>query len=373
MHMKVKCCAILVGAVMTLDASGIEPSALDDILQTAMVDMSLPGVRAAVHYPDGSLVTAALGYADIENERPMDDNIGMPGGSTGKSFFAALTMLLVEDGTLSLDDPVSKWLGDFEWFHQLPNADTMQVRHLLAHTSGLQDYPNTFGYNTTMFWRALTKGSAYFTQEELIGYVTGRSARYAPGDGYLYSSDAGYLVLGRLIEAATGRDIYDLLEERILSPLALTDIKPARNAVIEGVAAGYSRGARNLKADGRMKMDPRSEWTGGGLITTPTMLSRFFASLANGSVVTPESFKKMLTEGFRGPESHLWRYGLGVFVFDGGESFGHEGMWPGYRSIVVHFFETGITIAVQTNRDGPVSLWKIVNEIAAESGQAQED
>ena len=370
--MKAKCCAILVGALMIFDAHGIDQSVLDDILQTTMNDMSLPGVRAAVRYPDGSLVTAALGYADVENERPMDDNIVMPGGSTGKSFFAALTMLLVEEGTLSLDDPASNWLGELKWFQRLPNADTMQVRHLLAHTSGVADYPNTFGYNTIMFWRALTKGSAYFTQEELIGYVTGKSVRYAPGDGYLYS-DAGYLVLGQLIEAATGRDIYDLLEERILKPHTLTDIEPVRNAVIEGVAAGYSRGARNLKADGRMKMDPRSEWTGGGLVTTPTMLSLFFAALVNGSVLTPKSFETMLTEGFRGPESHLWRYGLGVFVFDGGESFGHEGMWPGYRSIVVHFFETGTTIAVQTNRDGPVSLWKIVNEIAAKSSQAPED
>lgn len=362
--MQTKYCAIVLGSLLTCDAIAMEQTVLIDILEAASTEMSLPGARAAIRYPDGSIVTATVGFADVENERRLDDTIGMPGGSTGKSFFAALTMLLVEDGVLALDDPASRWLGEFEWFRRLPNADTMQVRHLLAHTSGIADYPGTIGYNVTMFWRALTKGSAHFTPDELIGYVEGKSAPYAPGEGYQYS-DAGYLVLGRLIETATGRNIYDLLEERILEPNQLTDIEPARTAVIEGVAAGYSRGARNLKNDGRMKMDPRSEWTGGGLVTTPTMLVQFFARLAEGDVVQPKTFETMLAEGHRGPESHLWRYGLGVFVYDGGESFGHEGMWPGYRSIVVHFFETGTTVAVQTNRDGPVSMWKIVNTIMA--------
>ncbi|MEM7365000.1 MAG: serine hydrolase domain-containing protein [Pseudomonadota bacterium] len=366
--MNIRCCAMVVGTLMTGDAIAIKQDELLHILETAKTEMSLPGVRAAVLTRDGSLSTAAIGYADVEQERPLDDTLGMPGGSTGKSFFATLTLLLVEDGTLSLNDPVSKWLGHLEWYQQLPNADTMEIHHLLSHTSGIPDYPRTLGYNAAMVWRALAKGSAYFTPEELIGYVTGKSSAHAPGEGYLYS-DAGYLVLGRLIEAATGRDIYDLLEERILNPHALTDINPARTAIINGVAAGYSRGARNLKKDGRMKMDPRSEWTGGGLVTTPTMLVQFFAALQDGTVLKPETFQTMLAEGHRGPEAHLWRYGLGVFVFDGGESFGHEGMWPGYRSIVVHFFTSGTTIAVQTNRDGPVSLWKIVNDIAAQTDQ----
>ena len=73
--------------------------------------MLLPGVRAAVRFPDGRIVRAAAGLADIKKGIPVDNEVGMPGGSTGKPFVATLAMLLVEDGILSLDDPAKKWLG----------------------------------------------------------------------------------------------------------------------------------------------------------------------------------------------------------------------------------------------------------------------
>ncbi len=113
-----------------------------------------------------------------------------------------------------------------------------------------------------------------------------------------------------------------------------------------------------------MKFDPSSEWAGGGLVTTPTMLVRFYAALAEGRVLQPESFRQMLEGGWRDPgaTSH---YNLGVFADVGRNAFGHGGMWPGYRTNVTHFLDRGITVAVQTNTDQSIDTEYLMDRIAA--------
>jgi D-alanyl-D-alanine carboxypeptidase len=343
---------------------GIDHAALTALLEDARAEMKMPGLRAAVRFPDGRVVRAAVGLGDVEANVPLDDTIGMPGGSTGKTFVAALTMLLVEDGTLSLDDPASKWLGDTTWFNRLPNAEEIRVRHLLSHSAGIGDYPGTIRFNLAMVGRVLRQGSARFEPEELIGYALDKRPKFAVGEGYSYT-DVGYLVLGRVIEAASGRSYYDLLNERILGPQRLDQIRPADKSILTDITPGYQGGARNLKKDGRMKLDPSSEWTGGGLTTNPTMLVQFYGALAEGRIVKPESLDQMLRAGWRNPKGHSFHYGFGLFVSEAGGSFGHGGTWSGYRTHVGHDVQTGTSIAVQTNRSGNVDLLSLVRRIAA--------
>ena len=250
----------------------------------------------------------------------------MPGGSTGKTFAAVVTMLLVEDGVLSLDDPASKWLDGERWFRRLPNDDEILVRHLLSHSSGLGDYPYTMRYRMGSVVRAIRHGGIRFTPEELIGMID-RKSLYPVGRGYAYT-DAGYLVLGRLIEAATGRTYYDLVRERILEPQGLDQIGLQDRSVLANITPGYMMGARNLRKNGTMKIDPSSEWTGGGLTTNPTMLVEFYGALTEGRIVKPESLALMLESGWRNPAEPDWHYGFGLFVYDDGETFGHGGLWP---------------------------------------------
>jgi D-alanyl-D-alanine carboxypeptidase len=345
-------------------AFAIDQAELSALLEEARSQMKMPGLRAAVRLKDGRIIRSAVGLSDVEAKIPLNDTIGMPGGSTGKSFVAALTMLLVEDGTLSLDDPASKWLAETPWFNDLPNADEIQIRHLLSHSAGITDYIDTVRFHMSMVGRVLRNGSAYYKPEELIGFVLNRKPLFPAGQGYHYT-DAGYLVLGRLIEAATGQSYYDLLVERILKPQQLDQVHPAELSVLPGISPGYIGGGRNLKKDGRMKFDPRSEWTGGGLTTNPTMLVQFYSSLAEGRIVKQESFAQMLEGGWQDPEKTAFHYGYGLFVYGDGKSFAHGGLWPGYRTRVTHYLATGTTIAVQTNRDGKLDLEGLVTRIAS--------
>lgn len=348
-----------------------DEQALGALLERTRTEMEAPGLRAAVRFPDGRLVRAAVGLGDVENKIVLDDTIGMPGGSTGKTFVAALTLLLVEDGTLSLDDRASKWLGNTRWYRKLPNADSICVRHLLSHSAGISDYPGSMRWWLSMIWRTIRSGSAYFEPEELIGYALGGRAAFPVGAGYRYT-DVGYLVLGRLIEAASKRTYYDLLQERVLDPLGLEHVRPAVLSALPGITPGYTGGARNLKKDGRMKFDPRSEWTGGGLVTTPTMLVEFYAALAEGRLLRRDTFAQMLDAGWRDPDHPDWHYGFGVFVGGHGRSIGHDGLWPGYRTAVRHDLRTGITVSVQTNRDGRMDLRGLARRIADRAASESE-
>ena len=361
-------CTLLCGVL----AAGSEARTLDEqrlaaLLEETRAQMKMPGLRAAVRLPDGRIVAAVTGLADKEAGIPLDNDTAMPGGSTGKTFVAALTMLLIEDGILSLDDPASKWLGDRSWYPRLPNPADIRVRHLLSHSAGISDYPGTFRYNLHSVWRAVRRGGIRFTPEELIGFAAGKKPLYAPGEGYRYT-DVGYLVLGRLIESATGRTYYDLLTERILEPHGFEDIVLQDRSVLS-VTPGYTMGARNLRDDGTMKIDPSSEWTGGGLALTPTHLVRFHAALAAGEIVSPESVTQMLQGGWHNPATPGEHYGYGLFVHGNGTSWSHGGLWPGYRTHVTHHTETGTTIAVQTNRDGRIDMSAVVTRIAAALGE----
>lgn len=359
----IKCLLISILAWGT-NTFAIDKTELTALLDSARTQMKMPGLRAAVQLADGRMVRAAVGFADVEANIPLTDTIGMPGGSTGKTFVAALTMLLVENGTLSLDDPASKWLSDTTWYKDLPNADEIRVRHLLSHSAGIKDYLDSVRFHLSMVRRVIRDGSARYEPEELIGFVLNRKPLFPAGEGFHYT-DAGYLVLGLLIEAASGRNYYDLLEEHILIPQHLDQVFPATQSILPNIATGYMGGGRNLKKDGRMKFDPSSEWTGGGLTTNPTMLVQFYSALARGHVVKPESLAHMVNDGWHNPKTPGYHYGFGLFVYDDGKSYGHGGLWPGYRTHVTHYVDTGTTVAIQTNRDGNLDMKALVNRIAA--------
>lgn len=346
---------LLAAVLLTSGAAhAIDEAALGALLQTERHESNMPGLRAAVHFSDGKVVQAAVGFANPNTGKPLDNTIGMPGGSTGKTFVAALTVRLANSGVLKLDDPVEKWLGHHDWYKELPNANTMTIAHLLSHSSGLRDYPATFGFQRKLAWRVLRHGSGVFTPEELIGLVADKKPLFPAGQGYRYT-DAGYLVLGRAIESAAGKSYYELLQEHILTPLALNEIRPQTDSIMADTAWSAS-----LQKNGTTKLDPRSEWTGGGLITNPTMLARFLAAMVKER---PDELHQMIKGGWQDPEEPDWHYGYGLFVRNDGSAFGHGGLWPGYRTRFTHFAQSGLTIAVQTNRDGRVDLRSLIAKI----------
>jgi len=158
----------------------------------------LPGITVAIASPDG-VISIAAGRADREHDRAMSPETTMLAASIGKTFVAATVLQLCDEGRLDLDDPISKWLERWDWFADLPNADTIRVRHLLQHTSGLPDHVHMDAFAQLGLNRAAELGP-----EGMVALVLGTEPRFPAGAGWSYT-DTGYLLLGLIIEAETGR------------------------------------------------------------------------------------------------------------------------------------------------------------------------
>lgn len=105
-----------------------------------------PGATAAYILPDGTVEVFSVGLADVELDIPMMPESGMLAASIGTTFVGATVLALVQEGVLSLDDPISKWLNDRSWFSRLPNHATITLRQLLNHTSGIANHVDEEGF-----------------------------------------------------------------------------------------------------------------------------------------------------------------------------------------------------------------------------------
>src|SRR6185295_15545840 len=134
-----------------------------------------PGVTVGIAMPDGRVLTAAAGWADRTRQIPLKPSDRMPAGSVGKTFVAAAILQAVDAGSLSLDEPIARWLGAEPWFARVPNAPHLTLRLLLSHRSGLPE-----PYENGAFFRAIkTDVDKQWQPHELIAFVLGSKPRSA--------------------------------------------------------------------------------------------------------------------------------------------------------------------------------------------------
>jgi len=326
---------------------------VQQVVDSIQAGAGFPGVTVGVAFRDGSSLGVAAGWADTTRRERMTPDHLLLQGSVGKTYVSAVALQLVSEGRLSLDAPVASYLGGLPWYGRLPNAQGMTVRMLMNHTSGLQRYEFS-----DAFTRDLTaQPQRVWRPEELLAYLDGAAAPFAPGAGWDYS-DTNYIVLGIIIERLTGHRYYDEARRRLLEPLGLASTTPSDRAVIPGLAQGYA-GPGNpfggadamLDAQGRMSINPQFEWTGGGMASTSRDLARWAHALYGGRVLRPEVMREMLA-GVPAPLGPAGTtYGLGVIVRPTalGTSYGHSGFFPGYVAEVMYFPDRGLAVAVQVN------------------------
>jgi len=313
--------ALVVGAVVAFAQQAAPAQGLAATLQTSLdewrASAGAPGASLGVVLKDGQVFGLASGLADRATNRALTPDDLLMTGSTGKTFFAAVALQLIEAGTLDLGAPVSKYLGTKPWFSRLPNANDISVRMLMTHTSGLVRYEMNPKFTADL--RA--NPDKAWTPEEEIAYLLDAPPPFAAGQGWDYS-DTNYIVLGMIMEGLTGTKPYDEVQRRFLEPLQLSRVAPTTSRRVPGLAPGYA-GPRDplglpdeVMTNGVFVINPQFEWTGGGEST----------------------------------------YGLGVIVrptTPAGPAWGHSGFFPGYQTELVYFPDSGVTVAVQINSSAP--------------------
>ena len=285
------------------------------------------------------LYEAAFGEADRNHHVPNDLDTKFNLGSMNKMFTAVAIGQLAEQGKLSFDDPISKYL-DESW---LPKemADKVLVKHLLTHSSGLGSY-----FNQTYF------KSSRLNFRELADYkplLAGEKLAFEPGTQAAYSN-TGFLLLGPIIEKASGENYFDYVRRHICEPagMAGTDCY-ALDEVVENLAIGYFREGGTWKNNTFLHV-LRGGPAGGGYSTVRD-LHRFAQALREGKLLGTE-MREVLWTAKPQLSSPEYGYGFGVQERGGERVVGHSGGFPGINSDLLIYTDSGYTIAVMSNRSG---------------------
>lgn len=247
-------------------------------------------------------------------------------GSVTKTFTAALVLQLVTEDKVDLDAPVERYLPDL-----LP-SNTITVRHLLQHRSGLPEFA---GEPTADEWVAANDNRT-LTPARAVAIALNKPTQFGPGSAFRYT-DTNYIVLGMLVEAVTGRGYADELRARILEPLELDDtyLPPPGERDIRGEhMTGYAELPGGITDVSRI--EPSIPWSAGALVSTGKDLNTFWRALLSGRIVPATELTEMTTPQPGTTEAEGLGYGLGVASTKlpcGVTYVGHSGGIYGYYTL----------------------------------------
>ena len=304
-----------------------------------MVSATGPGAVVLIALGDRVVFRAARGQANIELGVALIPGDEFRIASLTKMFTAALVLKLADAGDLALDDALDKYLADF------PHADKIKIRELLAHTSGISD--------------VIADPQPGFSRRDvdtatLIAQIRKRPLDFAPGTRWSYSN-AGYILLGAVIERVTGQHWYEAVEKQLLEPLQLTHTRyGAATELIHRRAAGYSVDKQTHAVVNAAYISASIPAAAGGLVSDADDLFRWMRALARGRVVGAKTFAQMTVPSPRLPGDHeSYSYGMGMYLWRvrGERMVGHTGQIDGFASALAYLPQSDVTIVVLANSD----------------------
>ncbi|HRQ21814.1 MAG TPA: serine hydrolase domain-containing protein [Anaerolineales bacterium] len=331
---------------------------LQEVLDTYSAKRNA-GMQATVIFPDGTLWHASSGFASRGKECPVSFNHHFGIGSVTKLYTAALVMRQVETGRFSLDDSISNWFD-------LPYAEHVTVRMALNHTSGILDYTG----DPAFLLRYVGLPEKSWRPDELLEVIRHKSLQIPPGSWHDYSN-SNYLLLGIILEQASGKSYTSLLRE-MMDELGLRDTFYLEYPDDILIANAYDQdllhvGMPNLTG---LRLSLHSgAYSAGGIVSTSSDTARFTRALFTGKIVSDESLAEMLTfvhaPDVDAPERI--GYGLGVrqFIITNEEFTGHTGAIPGYSGVTAFGVDNGITITILSNLSVIEQEWLLTEILEA--------
>ncbi len=311
---------------------------VDSVAQAVLKSTGVPSASVAVVMHGRLAYAQAYGAAKLDPSVPATPQMRYAIGSISKQFTAAAILLLQEQGKLSLDDPVSKFLPD------LTRADEVTIREVLSHTSGYQDFwPQD--YVPPMMLKAIDPDS-------ILTLWARKPLDFDPGTRWQYSN-TNYVIAGRIVQKASGMPFFEFIRQNILGPVGLGSAVDFDAGKLGGPGepTGYMRYGL-----GPLRPAPQegSGWmyAAGELAMTPSDLARWDISLIDESLLRPESYRDLETE-VRLKNGAGTGYGLGVSVGMQGGHFvvSHSGEVSGFTAYNLVFPEDSAAVVVLTNQD----------------------
>ena len=260
-----------------LHAHGLNQQQLDSlagVLQHAVDQQAIAGCSFLIAHQGEVVFREAFGFADIESERAFTTNELVPIASVSKPVLASVVMALVDQGKLTLDDPVEKYLPEFKDMkvkEGKPLARRMTIRHLLSHTAGFWGNKGISADKLDLirnFRRPLGEAVSRMATYEL---------EYQPGTKFVYSG-SGFCVAGRVAEVARGQSLEEIAQKVLFQPLGFsrTTYLPSKE-IRTTVPTAYSRQSGGVleRQPSRTSGELRFILPGGSLFTTLDELAAF--------------------------------------------------------------------------------------------------
>lgn len=298
----------------------------------AIQALGITGVQARVTTASGRDLVATTGVAVAGTNRPVPRDGYFRIASTGKALMATVILQLVDEGKLSLDDTVDRWLpGVIDGKGN--DGRKITVRQLLQNTSGLHD--DLPGFDTPQEYYRHRYDT--YTPEQIVARAMKHHPDFRPGAGWNYSN-TGYVVLGMIVEKAAGRPWQEEVESRILNPLGMnhTYLSGATPTLRRPHADGYQVFAPGERTDVTEQIVPDL----GGYVSTTADVNRFFRGLLGGKLLSRARMAEMQdTVPVAKQFEAFWpggRYGLGLVnrpLTCGGSYWSHEGGEAGYITL----------------------------------------
>ena len=322
--------------VATGSASSAEKEQVLSATQS-LVDGGFPAALTAVRDKDGNTIGAAAGVGNLETGEapPLDGEVRI--GSNTKTFVAVVILQLVQEGKISLDEPIETYLPGLLRGEGI-DGTKITVRQLLQHTSGLPDHVETlFPANDTRQTGIFQLRDNYYSPRDLLDIALNKPAVFEPGSQFKYTN-TNYIVLTLLAEKVTHRPLAEQITKRITEPLGLTHTYypgPGEEDIRGQHPQGYHVNSQGELEDAT-RLDPSWGGGAGAMISTPSELGTFLQATLNGTLLNQDSITEMKktvdTSNLSGvPGSG---YGLGILSMplSCGTAWGHTGGIHGYMT-----------------------------------------
>lgn len=309
-----------------------------------------PGA-AVIVVADGEVVyRGARGMANLELGVPLNPDMVFRLGSITKQFTCAAILLLEEQGKLAVSDPITKFLPDYP-----VHGHTITIEHLMHHTSGIFSYTGIPGYMDEEIRRDLTT-------EELVDVFKNQAMEFAPGERWSYSN-SGYVLLGAIVEKASGVSYAEFVRQNIFAPLGMTSSHYGGDQLIPRRVAGYVRDGETYANAPYLSMT--QPHAAGSLLSTVDDLARWDAALYGDELLSEASRQRMFTAAkLNGGESTGYGYGFGVGTLRGTPSIAHGGGIFGFTTFAVRLPAERVYVAVLSN-GAPVGPSLVAQKAAA--------
>ena len=345
--------SLLLGAAQA--ATPATPAAMsayaDQLLDAQKIASDGPGVTVLVARGNQLLYKGARGAASIELGVPMQPDHLLRIGSVTKQFAAATLLKQIDEGKARFDDPLAKFLPDY------PNGANITLLQLLNHTSGVKSYTGIAGYMVNPIRRDLTTA-------ELIKEFKDLRADFAPGEKWAYNN-SGYVLLGAVVEAISGKSWHQTLDEALLKPSQITTVRfEAGDQLFKGMARGYTlNGQGQVAPAGLLSMT--QPHAAGALIGNAEGLWRWNQALHGGKLISKASYERMTTpEGPAKPRNY--GFGIGTGSLRDQPQLSHGGGIHGFASLLNYLPTSQTTVVILRNSDGPgLNMDLVARKLAA--------